>query len=205
MPAAANGKLSFRIGMHRFGIRLALACVLFLTSTLVHPARAQADPRIDAFLASVNKSISDLAGQPEPRAGAICHHIVSSLLNMDAIIEAALKNPRAPMSPRQRAAYRAAAWRWAVRDCVRRNRDNPAVPLELVGIRQGDSGDRLLATRSSLPAHTALWRLRGVETLQAVDVVIDGRSMVLSLRDETNAWLDRTNGDIDKAIDGLGR
>jgi ABC-type transporter MlaC component len=50
-----------------------------------------------------------------------------------------------------------------------------------------------------------VWRLRGAGTLRAVDVVIDGRSMVLSLRDETHALLERNGGDMDRVIEALGR
>lgn len=183
----------------------ARALVIPLCIAFIDLACGQSDPRVGDFLATVNKSIIDIAGQAEPQASAICHRTIASVMNMDAIVRDALAGLRSSMSPRQRAAYRDAAGRWAVRDCVRRNRDNQGVPLEFVGIRDGDSGERILATRSTQPAHTALWRLHGGRRLQAVDVVIDGRSMMLSLRDETNSLLGRNNGDMDKAIDALGR
>lgn len=204
MPEAATGSQS-RIRLRRIGRDLFRACVPTLALALVHPASGQTDARVDEFFASVNKSITDVAGQAEPQASIICHRVVASLLNMDAIVRGALASSRLPLSPQQRAAYHAAAVRWAVRDCVRRNGDNRGTPLELVGIRSGDAGERIVATRSAQPAHTAIWRLRGTGRLQAVDVVIDGRSMVLSLRDETNALLDRYGNDIDKALAALGR
>jgi hypothetical protein len=162
-------------------------------------AAAQSDLRVAAFLKSVNSSITGLAGEPD----AICSRIVASAINMDAGVASALGHSQA--SSKQRSDYRRAAERWAVRDCVRRNQDNGGNPLVFVGVRQGESGDVLLATHSIRPARSVIWRLRGAGTLRAVDVIIDGRSMTLALRDETNALLDRSNGDIERAIEALGR
>jgi hypothetical protein len=78
-------------------------------------------------------------------------------------------------------------------------------PLELLGLKHVESGERLLATRSSHPAHTIVWRLPGGGKAWAVDVVVDGRSAVLSLRNETRALLSSNNDDIDIAIEMLGR
>lgn len=183
----------------------ARACLSALTLALAEPASGEIDSRIDEFLASVNKSIAELAGQPEAKASTICHRVVSSLLNMDAIARSVLASSNFSMSPQQHTAYHAAAVHWAVRDCVTRNRDNRGMPLELVGIRPDDTGERIVVTRSTQPAHTTFWRLRGARRLQAVDVVIDGRSMILALRDETNALRERNGGNIDEMIDALGR
>ena len=166
---------------------------------------AQTDPRVTEFLASLNRTIAELAGQAGSQASSACGRIVASAINMDAVTWSALGHMRERISSQQRAAYRAAAQRWAVRDCLRRNQDNSGHPLEFLGVRQGEAGERVLATRSSAPAHTVIWRLRGSGRVRAVDVVIDGRSMILSLRDETKALLDRNNGDIDMATEALGR
>jgi hypothetical protein len=109
------------------------------------------------------------------------------------------------MSAQQRAAIRKAAGRWAVRDCVRQNQGNEGSPLDLLGLKHVESGERLLATRSSHPAHTIVWRLPGAGRARAVDVVVDGRSAVLSLRNETKALLSSNNDDIDVATEMLGR
>jgi hypothetical protein len=167
---------------------------------------AAADPQVAEFLASVNRSITELSGRPRPQASTICGRFVASAINMDAVINGALSHiADGRLTLQQRAAYRAAAQRWAVRDCIKRNQDNSGNPLEFLGVRFGEGGERLLATRSSEPAHTVIWRLSGSGTLRAVDIVIDGRSMILSLRDETKTLLDRNDGDIDIAIEMLGR
>ena len=168
-------------------------------------AAAQTDPQVAEFLDSINRSIAELAGQAGSQASLTCERIVVSAINMGAVTESALGPVWDRMTSQQRAAYRVAAQRWAVRDCVRRNQDIGGNPLEFLGVRQGVAGERLLATRSSQPAHTVIWRLRGSGRVRAVDVVIDGRSMILSLRDDMKALLDHNNGDIDMAIGALGR
>jgi hypothetical protein len=168
-------------------------------------AATKIDPQDAEFLASVNRSITELAGQPGPQASSTCDRIVASAINMDAVIQSALSQMWGRISLQQRTAFRAAARRWAVRDCLRQNQGNEGNPLEFLGIRQGEDGERLLATRSSKPAHTIIWHLRGSGRVRAVDVVIDGRSMILSLGDETKALLDRNNDDIDIATEILGR
>jgi ABC-type transporter MlaC component len=168
-------------------------------------AATKIDPQDAEFLASVNRSITELAGQAGPQASSTCDRIVASAINMDAVTQSALSRMWGRISPQQRIAFRAAARRWAVRDCLRRNQGNGGNPLEFLGVRQGEDGERLLATRSSKPAHTIIWHLRGSGRVRAVDVVIDGGSMILSLRDETKALLDRNNGDFDMATEILGR
>jgi hypothetical protein len=180
---------------------LEIAAVTVCLAGSSNIAAAQSDLRVAAFLKSVNTSITGLAGEPD----AICSRIVAFAINMDAGVENALKHAGDKLSPQERAGYRRAAERWAIRDCVRRNHDNGGTPLAFIGLRQGESGDILLATRSSQPVHNVVWRLRGAGTLRAVDVVIDGRSMGLSLRDETNALLERNGGDMNQVIEALGR
>jgi len=165
---------------------------------------AQTDPEVAEFLASVNRSITELTDQTGSRASATCGQIVASAINMDSVTRSALGHMWDRITSQQRTAYRAAAQRWAVRDCLQRNHDNDGHPLEFLGVRQGEAGERLLATRSGQPAHTVIWRLRGSRRVQAVDIVVDGRSMILSLRDDTKALLDRNNGNFDVATRALG-
>ena len=184
---------------------VAVGSIVGWAMLLDRAAAAQTDPQVAEFLTSINRRITELAGQTGSQASLTCGRIVASAINMGAVTESALGPVWDRMTSQQRAAYRVAAQRWAVRDCVRRNQDIGGNPLEFLGVRQGVAGERLLATRSSQPAHTVIWRLRGSGRVRAVDVVIDGRSMILSLRDDMKALLDHNNGDIDMAIGALGR
>ena len=60
----------------------------------------------------------------------------------------------------QRAAYPAAAQRWAVRDCLRRTRTMGGIPLNFSEFARA----RLRTSARNAfyqPAHTVFWRLRG--------------------------------------------
>ncbi len=187
-----------------------VGCLAFLPLLGGRPATAQsgqqiADPRVKEILASINKNITALAGQSEAEASSICGRVVSSIMDMDAVVKVTSARMWDRMSPRQRDAYRSAVLRWSVRNCVKQNRDSRGEPLQFVGLRPGEAGDHLLATRSDQPSHFVIWRLRGAGRLRAVDLLFDGVSMTLSLRDETNELLDKNNNDIDMTIASIGR
>jgi MlaC protein len=189
-----------------FSLTAAFACgvVSGFSTRFTRAAAAEIDPQDAEFLASVNRIIADSA-QPASQTGYACDRIVATAINVDAIAERAMGETWVRLSQHQRAAFRMAARRWAVRDCIRHSRGNEGGPLELLGLKQGEDGERLMSTRSGKPVHTIIWRLHGAGKARAVDVVVDGRSAVLSLRSETKALLGRANDDIDVATEMLGR
>jgi hypothetical protein len=126
-------------------------------------------------------------------------------MDMDVITRNASAHIWERMSSRQRAAYRSAALSWAVRNCVQRSQGNNGAPLEFAGARRGENGDRLVATRSIAPSHLLVWRLRGSGKPRAVDLILDGSSATLSLREETKSLLKRYGDDIDAMIVALRR
>lgn len=178
-----------------------------VASTLLcgQPAAAQTEPRIKEILAAINKSYAAIAGQSASQAGEVCNRIVSTVMDMEALTRGASTSVWDGMSPPQRDAFRAAALRWVVRTCIQRNQDSSGDPLEFVGVRPGEGGDRLLATRSNKPVHFIVWRLRGAGKLRAVDLLLDGVSLTLTLRDEMKARLEQNDNDLDKATAFLGR
>ena len=68
----------------------ALASLLDRPRLSAGAAAAKIDPQDAEFLASVNKSITELAGQPGSQASSTCDRIVASAINMDAVIQSAL-------------------------------------------------------------------------------------------------------------------
>jgi len=191
----------------RFRAGFFVILLILLVFGANRPARADqlTDPKVKEIFTLINKNITDLAGRSEAEASEICGRVVSTIMDIDAVVKAGSVRIWDKMTPAQRDSYGKAAQLWAVRNCVQRNKDGKGTPLEFAGVRQGDGGDRLLATRSDQPAHLAIWRLRGTSKLHAVDVTLDGVSMSLQLRDETNTLLDQNNNDIDKAIVALHR
>ncbi len=191
----------------RFRAEFFVIFMIFLAFSNVRPAKADqlTDPKVKEIFNLINKSVTDLAGRSETEAAEICGRVISSIMDLDAVVKAGSVRIWAQMTPAQRIAYSQAAQRWAVRNCVQRNKDDKGTPMEFAGLRRGEGGDKLLATRSEEPTHLAIWRLRGTSKLRAVDLLLDGVSMALQLRDETNTLLDQTNNDIDKAIIALHR
>jgi ABC-type transporter MlaC component len=180
-----------------------LLCLLCFCA--LAPAAAQTDARMKEFIASVNKAGTDLAGKPDAQAADICRQLVTTTMDVDAIAKNASKEFSARMSAKQSAAYRDAALRWLVKNCVERNHDNRGEPIKVAGVRQGDSGEKLLATRTDEPAHFVVWHLSAGNRIRATDLDIDGVSVTLTLRDQTKSFLERSNDDLAAAIDTLGR
>ncbi len=160
--------------------------------------RAETDPAIAEFLARINQSIQAFAtARDGARIQAICTGMIRSNLNLEAMAVAASGGSWSRMTAQQRAQYRSVFELRITRDCASRSRSFTGA-LRLVGVRRGNDGDRLVATQSSGDARVVVWRIRGsAETkLRAVDILLDGRSMVLSINDEARGVLERTNGNI---------
>ena len=202
LKAMRNRSRRFQFGFRATCQILSLAYALLAAGGT---AMAQSDPQVSEFMAAINSSIAELATRSGADAAGVCKRINMQIVNIDAIATNALGNGASRMSSRQRSDYRAAALRWAIRDCVRMNGDNNGRPLTFVGLRRAQSGGLSLATRSDQPSHTVVWRLSGPDRLKAFDVVVDGRSMTLALRDETAALLNRSDNNVDAAIATLGR
>lgn len=176
-----------------------------LVAAIAQSGEAISDPKVREIVAIIAQQTAELAGKSDAAAGTICARLSASLIDLDAVAKVGAERIWNSMSSRQREAYRAAAMRWIVRKCVQQNHDNTGEKLEVIGLRMGESGDRLLAMRSREPQRFAIWRLRGAKQLRVADVVLDGVSMSLTLRDQTNALLDQTNNDIDATTWAIGR
>ena len=173
-------------------------------------ARAQSDPAIAEFVARIDHSIRSIAAAPsDEQIRAICVSFIRLALNLDAMASAASAGTWDRMTPQQRAGYRTAFERRLARDCIFQNRQYRGESLTVLGVRRGDGGDRLVATqlgRPAQPGRLVIWRLRpGPDRkLRAVDILLDGRSMVISMSDEARSILDRANGDIDALLGSMG-
>jgi hypothetical protein len=173
---------------------------------------ASLDPDAADFVARLNKAVTLLAGKTGKAAYSSCESYVETLIDVDSIAERTAGAAWAKMTADQRDAYRAALEKRAVRNCVSENANNSGKPVGLLGMRESNGG-RLLATLphelGSGPERTVVWRLPDADStaqdIRAVDVLIDGRSTVLTLRDEARNLLEGNNGDINALIAGIGR
>ena len=64
----------------------AIASIIGSVALYGGASAAEADPQVAEFLASVNRSITELSGRPGPQASTICGRFVASAINMDAVI-----------------------------------------------------------------------------------------------------------------------
>jgi hypothetical protein len=172
---------------------------------------ASIDAASGDFLSRLNGAITSLAGKTGTAAYASCISYVNSLLDLDVMARRTAATVWDHMTAKQQSAYRAALERRAAKNCVNENANNSGKPAAMLGIRPSGA-ERLLATRAEQkngePGRTVVWRLPAgdaSEGVLAVDVLVDGRSAVLSLRDEAKGLLDDNKGDINTMITGIGR
>jgi ABC-type transporter MlaC component len=187
-----------------FIILAPLLLVILAAPTARAAARQeQQDAKTTEIMTQITRYVKELAGKPDDAAREICARSSESLMDVDAVVKVGSEDIRNKMTPAQRSAYREAALAWIIRHCVRENRGNKGEEPQVMGVRQGESGDRLLALKTEDPAHFVVWRLRGVGKLRVVDVVMDGVSMALTLRDETSDRLRQDDNNIDAMIRAL--
>lgn len=184
---------------------LLLAAISAFPACAAAPRQELYDAKIKQIVSLITRYGQELAGQSDAAASEICARSSASLMDLDAVVKVSAEDVRDRMTPAQRDAYRGAALGWIIRRCVQENRDNKGENPQVMGVRRGESGDRLLALKTETPPHFVIWRLRGDEKPRVVDVVMDGVSMALTLRDETNALLGQDDKDIDAMIKALAR
>ncbi len=190
--------------------RVAISAAFFLLAFASRAAAGErdaavSDPKVLEIVKIIGAETAELAGKSDTAASAICARLSASLIDLEAVAKVGAEKIWNGMSRAHRDAYRDATLRWIVRRCVEHNHDNSGEKPEVVGLRVGESGDRLLAMQSREPPRFAIWRLRGAKQLRVADIVVDGVSMSLTLRDATNALLDQTNNDIDATTRAIGR
>ena len=189
---------------------IGIVCAIPISLAILSGAFAETNPLVQDFFSRIGNAVSSLAGKTGPNARAACVGFVRALLDVDSIARQAAGGAWKLMTPDQQAAFRAAVERRSARECATQNATNSGAPVILVGVRDGSGGDRLLATRfgqASGGGRTVVWRLPSGGTgqkVQATDVLVDGRSMALTLRDETSKALDRNDGSIDALIATIG-
>jgi ABC-type transporter MlaC component len=180
-----------------------VASVGFLISILGFsvPATAQSDAGISEFVAYLDSSVR--AVQNRAGAQSRCRDLMSRLMDVDLMARAAVKDAWNHMSPQQRTSYRAAFQDKMVSECLRVTRENRAEKVTLAGVRAVSGDDRLVTTRfggEGEGGRTVTWRVRGGSRVRAVDIVANGRSAVLSARQEYSRVLETNKGNVDALI-----
>ena len=138
-------------------------------------------------------------------ARAVCEHISRSLLDLTTMMETASSGVIASMDRAQRATYKSAFIARVVRDCSANVKDYLGHNVELAGVRPLKSGAMIIATRSQsdvAPSRLVMWQVQAQTSGEPVvqDIFVDGRSAMLTLREEAANALSRDPANFDALI-----
>jgi ABC-type transporter MlaC component len=172
-------------------------------------ARAQSDGQVNDFVARLTSGVRG-AGTTPSAAMSACAQLFRSVADAPAIARAAAGPAWRSMTSRHRNAYSAAIERRISADCAREGGDRAFGAITLVGASPTQSGHRLITTRVNAGGRsmTIVWRVHAStsgSSLRAVDLLVEGRSVVAALHDETAAVLAGTSGDLDAMIKAIQR
>jgi hypothetical protein len=186
------------------------ACVAAALAMQVPQAFAQTDSAVGDFYARLVRGVEGVAGKSGGAAVAACVQFFRSVADTDAFVRATAQGTWQKMTTAQRSAYRNAIEQKVAGDCARES-GGAGGAVSLGGVQPGGGSDRLVTIYLKQPnggGLTTVWRVRAASSgaeLRAVDLIVDGRSAVSSLRDKTNAALARSSGNIDTMIGAMGR
>ena len=166
----------------------------------------------ERFVGQLNDAIrkaslasADLAGA----AGNVCEEITSSWLDLATMMKTVSVGAIDTMDAEQRSLFRTALVRRLVRDCIANAADYLRGSVELAGSRPLPSGETLIGTRgqNSSGGRILMWQVRKASAgrLLVRDLLVDGRSATLSLREQSTLSLERSPSDIAALIATLER
>lgn len=173
---------------------------------LGNPAPA-ADAAVENFVRQINAVVA--AVQPGNRAAinAACVRLVAQSFDVAAMAPEITGDAWQRMNAVQRQAYTRGLAGKAASECAAHGNEMAGNTLDLIGVRNGDSGDRMVAVRQSQGSgRTVVWRVRARSggVLKAVDMTVDGRSLAASARRDARNVLDRTDGNVMALIRSVG-
>lgn len=179
---------------------LVLACMLFSPS--LRPATAASDDLVRNFVERVNEASTDLLSSEE-KADERCRSLLGWAFDVPAMAHYALGKAWDRATSAEREAFLAAFEDSIVAAYLRRMRDYRGATMSFVGTRPPAGGDRMAASRLSLPdaQETWIWRLRpSGQSWRIVDVAIDGSSVLSTERQEYAEILAANHDDINAVI-----
>jgi ABC-type transporter MlaC component len=186
----------------RPGHALAMAVAVAISAA---PALA-AETGVSDFVNRINAVIAPVKPGDRQAIRAACTTLVSQAFDIAAMAPEAADAAWQRMNEEQRQAFMRGLTRRAVSECASHGSEMAGNTVDLIGVRTGDSGDRIVAVRQSKGrARTVVWQLRqGAGALKAVDMTIDGRSLAASARRDAKNVLDRTDGNVIALIRSVG-
>lgn len=180
----------------------ALIVAAWLTPAGMQTAIAATDAEIRAFIEHVNQASTDMVASDDG-AEQRCRDLLASSFDVPAMAQFALGKAWETASSANRDAFLTAFQDEIVAAYLRRMRDWRGATMSFAGVRPPSGGDRLAASRLSLPdaEETWIWKLRpSGASWRIVDVAIDGSSVLTTERQEYAEILAANHGDIEAVI-----
>jgi ABC-type transporter MlaC component len=188
-------------------LRPSSALAVAVAAAVSSAPAAAADAGVNDFVNRINRVIAPVQPRDRQAIRAACTTLVSQAFDIAAMAPDVAAGAWQQMSAEQRRAYTRGLTKHAVADCVAHGSEMAGNIVELVGVRTGDSGDRLVAVRQSKgSARTVVWRLRpgAGGALRAVDMTVDGRSLAAAAERDAKDVLARTDGNVIALIRSVG-
>jgi ABC-type transporter MlaC component len=185
----------------------AAAAALVLTPLALPASAAEAEGAVTAFVARINAVVGPVKPGDRAAIRAACATLVEQAFDIDAMAPAITEEAWTRMNGKLRAAYVRGLSDRAASDCAAHGSEIAGNTVELVGVREGESGDRLVAVRQSKGRNrTVIWRVRRGPggTLKAVDMTVDGNSLAASARRDAKNVLKKTGGDLTALVRSVG-
>jgi phospholipid transport system substrate-binding protein len=177
------------------------------------PAPAPAEKAIFDFvdrLLAASTALLSTAWDSEERARQDCRKLLEWAFDVPSMARYALGDAWAKASERERAAFRASFETLIVNHFVRQMRSDPKRTFAFIGYKE-EAKDRVLAVVRTIvperPDQIWWWRLRAEPegTWRVVDLIVEGRSVLLSEREEYARILEANNGSIGAVVEFIKR
>jgi ABC-type transporter MlaC component len=187
-------------------IRRAIAAAVLATFGCGAQA-VEAGADVAAFVKQINAVVAPVKPGDRKAIRAACDSLVEQAFDIAAMAPDISAGAWKRMNAEQRGAYVRGLSRRAASDCASHGSEVAGNTVELIGVRQGESGDRLVAVKQSKGrGRTVIWRVREGPggSLKAVDMTVDGRSLAASARRDAKNVLKKTDGNVIALIRSVG-
>lgn len=167
---------------------------------------AEADAAIVAFVDRINETTGSAKPGDKAAVRAACAELVSEVFDFDTMAVSASYDSFKRMTKAQKDAYREALVKKAARDCASRGKEVAGQKVDIVGVRDGKDGEQQVAVqRADGKGRVAIWKvIPAGNGVRAIDVVVDGHSLVANARNQARQILKNSGGDVTALIRAIG-
>jgi ABC-type transporter MlaC component len=193
-------------------LRIAAATLLGWFACMAAASGQVSDATGLNFVGRLNTAIrkaTATTGDLRIAAQRLCEDLGDSTLDLEAMMKTASADTWERMDASQSEAYRAAFRKHLMKDCARNAADYLRATVELAGVRSLPAGEKIIGTRrqGSDDGKILMWKVRSREAgkLMVTDLLVEGRSAMLALREQASLANERNPGDVSALIDALER